>query len=45
LSLSFLALFFFSRLLMYVTETLDIWTKYVSEWCAGLVKRKRKKSD
>ncbi|KAN0117443.1 hypothetical protein V8E51_003420 [Hyaloscypha variabilis] len=39
MSLSFLALFFFSRLLMYVTETLDVWTKYVSEWCAGLVKK------
>ncbi|KAE9376988.1 hypothetical protein N431DRAFT_555275 [Stipitochalara longipes BDJ] len=39
MSLSFLALFFFSRLLMYVTETLDVWTKNVSEWFAGFIKK------
>jgi len=39
MSLSFLALFFFSRLLMYVTEVLDTWTKYAMEWFAHLIKK------
>jgi hypothetical protein len=46
---SFFALFFFSRLLMYVTETLDAWTKNltqkVSQYFASVFTRKRKKSD
>jgi hypothetical protein len=37
MSLSFLALFFFSRLLMYVTETLDAWTKQVTQSFARLI--------
>jgi hypothetical protein len=45
ISLSFLALFFFSRLLMYVTETLDAWTKQATEYMAALVKLRRKKAD
>jgi hypothetical protein len=45
LSLSFLALFFFSRLLMYVTETLDAWTKIASNYCAKWIKRNRQKKD
>jgi hypothetical protein len=38
---SFLALFFFSRLLMYVTETLDTWTKHLGEYFTGMFKKKK----
>jgi hypothetical protein len=46
---SFFALFFFSRLLMYITETLDAWTKNLtqkaSQYVASVFTRKRKKRD
>ncbi|KAH8783896.1 hypothetical protein BGZ57DRAFT_883933 [Hyaloscypha finlandica] len=38
---SFFALFFFSRLLMYVTETLDTWTKHLGEYFTGMFKKKK----
>ena len=42
ISISFMGLFFFSRLLMWVTETLDEWVKDVSKSCARVfIKRGR----
>lgn len=41
MSLSFLALFFFSRLLMYVTETLDGWIKEASKLLARMLFKRR----
>jgi hypothetical protein len=41
MSISFLALFFFSRLLMYITELLDGWVKQASQLFAGLLFKRR----
>ncbi|KAK0104499.1 hypothetical protein ONS95_004787 [Cadophora gregata] len=45
MSISFLFLFFFSRLLMYVTETLDAWVKKVSHSGVKYVTKKLRKRD
>ncbi|TGJ88154.1 hypothetical protein E0Z10_g513 [Xylaria hypoxylon] len=36
-SLSFLALFFFSRLLMFASDTLDEWASRISAWCRKML--------
>lgn len=44
MSISFMGLFFFSRLLMWITETLDEWVKVFSKACASVfTKRGRAK--
>ncbi|CZS90673.1 hypothetical protein WAI453_004041 [Rhynchosporium graminicola] len=45
MSISFLFLFFFSRLLMYVTETLDAWVKKASKVGMHYMTRKLRKRD
>ncbi|KAG4425644.1 hypothetical protein IFR04_001106 [Cadophora malorum] len=45
MSISFLFLFFFSRLLMYVTETLDAWVKKVSHSGVKYITRKFRQRD
>lgn len=40
MGISFLCLFFFSRLLMWVTETLDAWVKDVSKSFASVFTRR-----
>lgn len=40
MSISFIGLFFFSRLLMWVTETLDEWVKEISKACASVFTKK-----
>jgi hypothetical protein len=40
---SFLALFFFGRLLMWISETLDIWVKQFSRACATFMKNRVKR--
>ncbi|PBP22086.1 hypothetical protein BUE80_DR007079 [Diplocarpon rosae] len=45
MSLSFLSLFFFSRLLMYVTETLEVWVKKLYQAAIHLVTRRLRRSD
>jgi hypothetical protein len=41
MSVSILALFFFARLLMYVTDTLDSWVKTISLTSRDMVLRRR----
>ncbi len=45
MSISFLSLFFFSRLLMYVTETLDAWVKKTYKASIRHVIKKLRKRD
>lgn len=45
MSISFLFLFFFSRLLMYVTETLDAWVKKTYKAGIRHVTKKLRKRD
>ena len=46
MSISFMGLFFFSRLLMWVTETLDEWVKNFSKACARVfIKPRREEGD
>ncbi|KAK2626878.1 hypothetical protein QTJ16_004053 [Diplocarpon rosae] len=45
MSLSFLSLFFFSRLLMYVTETLEVWVKKLYRAALHLVTRTLRRSE
>ena len=45
ISISFLALFFFSRMLMWVTETLDSWVNNFSKACARYMFRRLKKKE
>jgi len=46
MSISFLFLFFFSRLLMWITETLDAWVKRTSKSVTrNIVKRLRRGDD
>lgn len=45
MSISFMGLFFFSRLLMWVTETLDEWVKQFSKAFARLLFRRGKGAD
>jgi hypothetical protein len=45
MSISFLFLFFFSRLLMYVTETLDAWVKKASKSGMHYMAKKLRKRD
>jgi TRAP-type C4-dicarboxylate transport system permease small subunit len=40
MSISFMGLFFFSRLLMWVTETLDEWVKEFSKSCARVLTKR-----
>jgi Mg2+ and Co2+ transporter CorA len=42
---SFLALFFFGRLLIWITETLDLWAKHVSQACAVFMKNRVKRKE
>jgi hypothetical protein len=44
-SISFLLLFFFSRLLMWVTETLDAWVKNAGKTFTRVVVRKLRARD
>ena len=45
MSISFMGLFFFSRLLMWVTETLDEWVKQFSKACASVFLRRERDAD
>jgi hypothetical protein len=45
MGVSFLALFFFGRLLMWITETLDIRVKQVSRACAKFMKNRMKRKE
>ena len=40
MSISFMGLFFFSRLLMWITETLDEWVKEFNRACASMFTRR-----
>jgi hypothetical protein len=42
---SFLALFFFGRLLIWITETLDLWVKHVSRACGIFMKNRMKRKE
>lgn len=42
---SFLALFFFGRLLMWISETLDIWVKQLSRACATFMTNRVKRKE
>ena len=45
MSISFMGLFFFSRMLMWVTETLDEWVKRFSKACARVFLRRERDAD